>query len=110
MKQYDKAIEFLSKFNSDDEMLGPVALGAIGDAFSDIDQQNDALEYYEKAANKKSNEFTTPMFLFKAGQTAMSLEKYSKAEQLFAQIKENYSKSDQAKDIEKFINAAKYAK
>ncbi|MBT7816868.1 MAG: hypothetical protein HN566_09050, partial [Polaribacter sp.] len=72
--------------------------------------QNDALEYYEKAANKKSNEFTTPMFLFKAGQTAMSLEKYSKAEQLFAQIKENYSKSDQAKDIEKFINAAKYAK
>ena len=110
MKQYDKAIEFLSKFNSDDEMLGPVALGAIGDAFSDIDQQNDALEYYEKAANKKSNEFTTPMFLFKAGQTAMSLEKYSKAEQLFAQIKENYSKSDQAKDIEKFINAAKYSK
>jgi tetratricopeptide (TPR) repeat protein len=110
MKQYDKAIEFLSKFNSDDEMLGPVALGAIGDAFSDIDQQNDALEYYEKAANKKSNEFTTPMFLFKAGQTAMSLEKYSKAEQLFTQIKENYSKSDQAKDIEKFINAAKYAK
>jgi tetratricopeptide (TPR) repeat protein len=110
MKQYDKAIEYLSKFNSDDEMLGPVALGAIGDAFSDIDQQEDALEFYEKAANKKANEFTTPLFLYKAAQTAMSLKEYNKAEKLFTQIKENYSKSDQGRDIEKFINAAKYAK
>jgi tetratricopeptide (TPR) repeat protein len=109
MKQYDKAIEYLSKFDSDDEMLGPVALGAIGDAFSDINQQEDAIEYYEKAANKKDNEFTTPLFLYKAGQTAMSLKQYSKAEKLFTQIKTKYSKSDQGKDIEKFINAAKYA-
>ncbi len=110
MKQYDKAIEFLSKFNSDDEILGPVALGAIGDAFSDIDQQEDALSYYEKAANKKANEFTAPLFLYKAGQTAMLLKKYDKAEKLFTQIREKYSKSDQGKDIEKFIAAAKYAK
>jgi tetratricopeptide (TPR) repeat protein len=109
MKQYKKGIEFLSKFNSDDEMLGPVSLGAIGDAFSDINQPEDALEYYEKAANKKSNEFTTPLFLYKAGHTAMSLKEYDKATQLFTQIKEKYSKSDQGIDIDKFINAAKYA-
>jgi tetratricopeptide (TPR) repeat protein len=109
MKQYDKAIEFLSKFESDDEMLAPVSLGAIGDAFSDINQDEDALEYYEKAANKKANEFTTPLFLYKAGQTAMLLKKYDKAESLFSQIKQKYPTSDQGRDIEKFINAAKYA-
>lgn len=109
MKQYDKAIEYLSKFDSDDELLGPTALGAIGDAFSDIDQQEDALSYYEKAANKKANEFTTPLFLYKAGQTAMDLKNFDKAEKLFSQIKEKYSTSDQGKDIEKFIAAAKYA-
>lgn len=109
MKQYDKAIEFLSKFDSDDEVLGPIALGAIGDAFSDINQPEDALEYYEKAANKKANEFTTPLYLFKAAQTAMSLKKFDKAESLFTKIQENYSKSDQGRDIEKYINAAKYA-
>ena len=59
-----KAIEYLSKFDSDDEVLGPTALGAIGDAFADINQPKDALEYYEKAANKRDNEFTTPIFLF----------------------------------------------
>jgi tetratricopeptide (TPR) repeat protein len=109
MKQYDKAIEFLSKFDSDNASLNATAVGAIGDAFSDIDQEEEALEFYEKAANKKANDFLTPLFLYKAGQTAMSLKKYSKAEQLFTQIKENYSKSDQGRDIEKFINAAKYA-
>ncbi|WP_397446800.1 tol-pal system YbgF family protein [Polaribacter sp. R77954] len=109
LKKYDKAIEYLSKFDSDDEMLGPVSLGAIGDAFADIDQQEDALEYYEKAANKKANEFTTPLFLYKAGQTAMLIKNYSKAEEMFTKIKENYSKSEQGRDVEKFINAAKYA-
>ncbi len=109
MKKYDKAIEYLSKFSSDDELLGPTALGAIGDAFADINQPEEALEYYEKAANKKSNEFTTPLFLFKAGQTALELKKFGKAEKLFTKIKDNYSKTDQGKDIDKYINSAKYA-
>ncbi|WP_299665875.1 tetratricopeptide repeat protein [uncultured Polaribacter sp.] len=109
MKKYDKAIEHLEKFNSDDEMLGPVALGAVGDAFADIDQPEQALEYYEKAANKKNNDFTTPLFLYKAGQTAMQLNKFDKAASLFTKIKDNYPTSDQGRDVEKFINAAKFA-
>ena len=110
MKQYDKAIAHLEKFNSDDEMLGPVALGAVGDAFADINQQEDALDYYIKAANKKNNDFTSPLYLYKAGMTAMNLKDYDKAASLFTKIKENYATSDQGRDIEKFINAAKYAK
>ena len=109
MKQYDKAIEYLENFNSNDEMLGPVAIGAIGDAFADINQPEQALEYYEKAANKKENDFTSPLFLYKAAMTAMETEKFDKAESLFTKIKENYPASDQGRDVEKFINAAKYA-
>jgi tetratricopeptide (TPR) repeat protein len=109
MKQYAKGIEYLSKFDSDNATLNAVSLGAIGDAFSDIDQQQEALDYYEKAANTNANDFTTPLFLYKAGQIAMVLNKYDKAESLFTQIKEKYSTSKQGKDVEKFINAAKYA-
>lgn len=110
MKQYDKAIEYLEKFNSDDEMLGPISLGAVGDAFADVNQPEEALEYYVKAANRKNNGFTTPLFLYKAGLTAMELKQFDKAESLFTKIKEKYPTSDQGRDIEKFINAAKYAK
>ena len=109
MKEYEKAIAYLEKFNSDDTLLGPVSLGAIGDAFADIDQPEQALEYYEKAANKQNNEFTTPLYLYKAGQTSMQLKKYDKAVSLFTKIKENHPTSDQGRDVEKFINAAKYA-
>ena len=109
LKEYAKAIKYLEQFNSDDELVGPVALGAIGDAFADINQPEQALEYYIKAANKKDNAFTTPLFLQKAGFTAMELKNFGKAEALFTQIKEEYASSEQGKDAEKYINAAKYA-
>ncbi len=109
MKKYEEAITYLGAFSSDDEILGPVALGAIGDTFVDIEQLEDALNYYEQAANKKDNTYTRPLFLFKAAQIAMELKDFSKAEKLFTEIKENFSKSDQAKDIDKYINSAKYA-
>ena len=51
LRSYKEAIEYLEKFSSDDELLGPTAKGAIGDAFSDIGQAQDALEYYLEAAN-----------------------------------------------------------
>lgn len=109
MKNYKDAIEYLSKFSSDDELLGPTALGAIGDAFADINQPKDALEYYEKAANKQANDFTAPLFLFKAGQTAMQLNEFSKAESLFTQIKDKYATTQIGRNIDKYINSAKYA-
>ena len=109
MKEYDKAIDYLSKFKSDDELLGPTAIGAIGDAFADINQPKQALEYYEKAANKKDNEFTTPLFLFKAGTAAMELSEFAKAEKLFTKIKEKYPLTDIGRTIDKYINSAKYA-
>ena len=109
LKEYQKAIDYLSKFSSDDDAIGPIALGAIGDAFSDIDQASDALEYYEKAANKKDNEFTTPLFLYKAGKTALGLGEFAKAEKLFQKIKDKYPTSDYGRDIDKYISSAKYA-
>ncbi len=109
MKEYQKAIDYLSKFDSDDELLGPIALGAIGDAFSDIDQPEEALDYYEKAANKKDNEFSSPLYLMKAGKVAMELGKFSKAEKLFTKIKEKYPTTELGRDIDKYISSAKYA-
>lgn len=109
MKEYQSAIEYLDQFDSDDDILGPTALGAIGDAFADLDQQDEALDHYEKAANKKDNEFTTPLFLFKAGKTAMDLGEYAKAEKFFTRIKDKYPTTQIARDIDKHINSAKYA-
>jgi tetratricopeptide (TPR) repeat protein len=110
MSDYENAIEYLSNFSTDDEIIGALAIGNIGDAFAEISQPEEALEYYEKAANFKSNDFTTPIYLLKAGNTALDLKQYDKAEKLFTKIKDNYGKSDEAKTIDMFINKAKFAK
>ena len=109
MKDYEKAIEYLSKFKSEDELLGPTAIGAIGDAFADIDQVQEAFEYYQKAAKLKDNEFTTPLFLFKAARTALDLGRFQEAEKILIQIKEKYPLTDIVKNIDQYIYIAKYA-
>ncbi len=109
MKQYQEAIDYLEDFSSDDASLGPIAKGAIGDAFADLNQPEDALTYYEKAANLKDNNFTTPLFLFKAGNTALEIGKTDKALAMFTKIKITYPKSEEAKNIDIYINKAKYA-
>ena len=109
MNDYENAITQLSNFSTEDEIIGGLALGNIGDAFADINQPEQALEYYEKAAKFKTNDFTSPLYLLKAGNTALELKQYKKAESLFTQIKEKHSKSNEAKEIDMYINKAKLA-
>ena len=109
LKNYKEAIEYLEKFSSEDELLGPIAKGAIGDAFADIDQPEDALDYYLNAANLRDNNFSSPIYLFKAGNTAMNLEKFSKALEIFNRIKTDYPNSEEAKNIDIYISKATYA-
>lgn len=106
---YENAIEYLSNFSSDDEVLGALALGNIGHAFTEINQPKDALQYYIEAANYRDNNFTSPLFLFKAGNTAMYLKEFDKAEKLFTRIKDEYSKSEEANNINIHIQRAKFA-
>lgn len=95
-KNYQEAINHLDSFKSEDDMIGSIALGDIGDAFVQLGQNEDALKYYEKAAAAKSNELTTPRFLLKAGITALNLNKIDVALKHFKAITENYSKSNEA--------------
>ncbi|WP_299899093.1 tetratricopeptide repeat protein [uncultured Aquimarina sp.] len=106
MNKYQEAIDHLDKFKSDDEMLGPLALGGIGDAFAQLDQMGEALSYYEKAANAKTNDFTTPKFLLKSAVTAISLGKPDVAVTYLERIKEEFSKSVEANQADVHLGRA----
>lgn len=107
MQQYDEAIRYLESFSSDDAMLGPLALGGIGDAFMQLGQADDALSYYEKAIAHNENDYTTPRFLYKAGVTALELNQKDKALQYFERVKDDFSTSKEAATIDAFIGMAK---
>ena len=104
--KYDEAIKYLEKFSSSDKMVSSVAKGAIGDAFVGLSQLDDALDFYVKAANANENDFTTPLYLMKAGNTAMELKEFGNAQDYFERIKTDFSKSAEAQSIDKFIERA----
>lgn len=100
MGKYQEAIAHLDKFKSDDEILGALALGNIGDAFVQLKQPKEALDYYQKAFKKSNNNYTAPIYLNKAGMVATELKDYPKAIDFFNKIKEEYPKSDEARTVE----------
>jgi tetratricopeptide (TPR) repeat protein len=110
LKDYKNAVTYLGDFKSSDEALAPIAKGGIGDAFIQLNQPEDALGYYEEAAKMRANEFTTPMYLFKAGTTALTLGQNDKALTYFKRIKEEYASSTEAANIDIFIGRAEAAK
>jgi tetratricopeptide (TPR) repeat protein len=105
--KYQEAITYLKKFNAGDLIVTPIAFGAIGDCYVELNNLSEGVDYYEKAANYRDNEFSSPLFLKKAGVVYESMKKYDKALELFQRIKEKYPKSTEARDIDKEIARTK---
>ncbi len=106
-QNYQEAIEYLEGFSSDDAVLGALAKGGIGDAFAQLNQGEEALDYYEKALAHSANDYTTPLYLYKAGVTAYNLGYGDKALQFFEQIKIDFPDAKQASNIDALIGSVK---
>jgi len=104
--QYEEALEHLKKFSSDDVILSAVALGARGDAHMELDDASAALDMYEKAAKTNENDFTTPIYLMKAGLAAEKLGKYDKAVAHYGRLKADFPTTNEGRNAEKYIARA----
>ena len=96
VNDFEKAIEYLKNFDSDDDILKALSLGGIGDAFAELNQLEEALDYYESAFKVSENNFTAPKFLLKAANISSILEKNSLAAKYFTKIKDDYPKSSES--------------
>ncbi len=105
MGEFDNSIEYLKSFDADDEVISAMALGALGDAFSEKGENDQALAYYLKAGNS-DNDFVTPMYLMKAGLVHETLGNYAKALEVYERIKKDYKQSNEGRSIDKYIQRA----
>jgi tetratricopeptide (TPR) repeat protein len=103
LKDFKNAETYLLKFKSNDEVIAATALGALGDAYSELNKVDDAIAYYKKAASKSENIYTSPRFLFKAAQLALLNDRKDEANKLFVEIKEKYETSREAANIDAYI-------
>ena len=100
---YQDAIEHLKKYTSNDQILAPMALGAIGDCYMQLGDNQSAVSYYGKAARKNPNDFTSPMFLDKEGKTYEIMGDFAKALETYKLLKKDYPLSNEAFEISKNI-------
>lgn len=77
-------------------MVAPLAIGCIGDANMELNRVDEALKYYLKAAEKNSNDFTTPVFLKKAAFAYELKNNYAEALTIYERIKKEARKEQRS--------------
>mgnify|MGYP006279686133 CR=1 FL=1 len=100
---YDQAIEHLKDFSVNGKIIEPEKYGAIGNAYLEKGNQEDALDYFKKAMDSDDNAFTTPLYMSKAAFVYEQQGEYQKAIELFQKIKRKYPNSTPSQEADKNI-------
>ena len=101
--QFEAAVSYLEDFDAEGEVLPIMKAGALGDAYSELGQLDEALGYYQEAADTEENAVLTPYYLKK---TALLLEKQQRlgeAAEYYEEIQREYPNSVEARDIDKYL-------
>ncbi|MBN2165185.1 MAG: tetratricopeptide repeat protein [Marinilabiliaceae bacterium] len=101
--QFETAIDYLEDFSGEDQIISKIAIGAIGDAYVELGNKEEALKYYQDAA-EGDNEFTAPVYLLKLGELQEELEMHEDALLSYNTIKNNFKNSNEGRQIEKYIS------
>ena len=100
MKDYKNAIKYLDEFDSNDVMLGALSKGAIGDAFANLGQNEEAYDYYVEAFKISNNNYTTPKYLYKASIIGSEIGYISSSIEFLNRIKSEYPDSYEAEMVD----------
>ncbi len=104
---YEDAIDYFDECDFEDIIVGSMVIGLKGDCYVELDDYSTAAGLFEEAAARETNEFTSPMYLMKAGLAYEALEQNDDALAAYEKIKNDWSKSDEALEVEKYIARVK---
>ncbi len=104
--EFEKAIEYLKKYDAEDDVTGAIALGGIGDAYLELGNTDEARNYYKKAVNWDSNQFTQGIYSMKLAMVYEMKEDWKSAKEVYERIKKDYPNSTEGRDVEKYIARA----
>ncbi len=108
--EYEEGVDLLKRFRTNDQMLGAMRYGAIGDAYWELGDLQRASRYYRRAYRYKPNNLTTPVYLLKAGLLFEYRGEYEEAIRLYERIRKEYADTNEGRDIEKYIARARASK
>ncbi|QIK16877.1 hypothetical protein G9C01_03005 [Blattabacterium sp. DPU] len=100
---YKESIKMMKSFSAKDEIISSIKYGIIGDAFTQIKNQKEALKNYIIAANIRENEITTPLYYYKAALLDFSMKKYKDSKFFLKKIEKKYPFFLYRKNVEKYL-------
>lgn len=104
----EEAVKFLEDYDAcGDMMVSNAALGALGNCYAQLGQNDKAAATLLKAAKRADNNTLSPLYYQQAGQIFEALGNKSKALDCYQTIKSDYPQSVQAQDIDKYIERLK---
>lgn len=105
--KFQEAYDLLDKFSSDNKTLMAMKFGAMADAKSGLNKNDEALDLLDKASTASSDPYTAYYFTRKAGIVALGLKKKAEAKKYFATIDEKYQDYDNGMS-DSYIEMTKY--
>lgn len=105
--KFQEAYDLLDKFSSDNKTLVAMKYGAMADAKSGLNKNDEALSLLDKAATASNDPYTTYFFTRKAGIVALGLKKNAEAKKYFSAIDEKYQDYDNGMS-DSYIEMTKY--
>lgn len=104
---YQKAYDLLDSFSSNNKILMALKFGAMSDCLSNLNKNDEALSFAEKATTASDDPYTSYYFTKKAGMLSLAQKKNTDAKKYFTIIEEKYKEYDNGQSTA-FIEMTKY--
>jgi len=95
--KYKQALVLLEDISVEDTYMSAMIVGLQGDCKSEMKKYAEAIELYDEASKINENNFTSPMYLFKAGLNSEKLKTKTEATAYYEEIAFHYPNSLEAK-------------
>ena len=108
LNDFNKSIEYLKDFSTTSKQVQAIAYGTIGDAYSELKKNDDAISYYKKAGSHfPEDDAISSEYLFRAASLLELNGKADEAVTIFKDIKSKYPKSEKGFNADRYINRLK---
>lgn len=101
---FNKAVTHLKDFSTDAKQIQLLAYGCLGDAYSELNKKEEAIDNYKKAAAAfQKDESNSSEYLFRAALLSETTGKPKEALELYKELKEKFPKTEKGFQADKYI-------
>lgn len=101
--QFEAALDYLKSYKAKGRITPVMKLGAMGDAYSELQDFDKAMKHYQRAVKESENEVLTAYYLKKVGLLHERNGNFQEAKKTYERIKAEFPLTPDGSDIEKYI-------